>query len=97
VVRNPAFAPAEIERVRAQQLTGIQQAMRTPAAIASRTLTPLVYGEETPYGGAAGATVESVQAITREDMLRFKQQWIRPDNGEVFVVSDRPLAEILLC
>jgi predicted Zn-dependent peptidase len=95
VVRNPAFAPAEIERVRAQQLTGIQQAMRTPAAIASRTLTPLVYGEETPYGGPATGTVESVAAITREDMLRFKEQWIRPDNAEVFVVSDRPLAEIL--
>ncbi|MBX7459463.1 M16 family metallopeptidase [Qipengyuania huizhouensis] len=95
VVRNPAFDPSEIERVRTQQITGVQQELRTPASIAARTLTPLIYGEQNPYGGAASGTVESLQSITREDIVTFKEQWIRPDNGEVFVVSDRPLAEIV--
>ena len=39
--RNPAFADAEIERVRTQQLTGIQQELRTPQSIAARALAPL--------------------------------------------------------
>lgn len=95
IVRNPAFAPAEIERVRTQQITGIEQQLRTPAAIAARVLTPLVYGAETPYGGPGSGTVASVRAVTRDDLIGFKDRWIRPDNGELFVVSDRPLAELL--
>jgi len=44
IVRNPAFDEGELERVRAQTVTGIEQAMRTPQGIANRTLTPLLYG-----------------------------------------------------
>ncbi len=95
ILRNPAFAPAEVERVRAQLITGVEQELRTPANIASRALTPLIYGENSPYGGAGNGTVASLQSISRDDLIGFKQRWIRPDNGEVFVVSDRPLAEIL--
>ncbi|MGI8942839.1 MAG: M16 family metallopeptidase, partial [Qipengyuania sp.] len=68
---------------------------RTPANIASRTLTPIIFGADTPYGGPGSGTVESVTGITRADLLAFKDRWIRPDNAELFVVSDRPLAEIL--
>ncbi|GMM93332.1 M16 family metallopeptidase [Qipengyuania sp. MTN3-11] len=95
IIRNPAFAPAEIERVRAQQITGIEQELRTPQSLAVRALTPIVYGETSPYGGPGSGTVESVNSITRADIAGFKDRWIRPDNGQVFVVSDRPLAEIV--
>ncbi|MBX7539949.1 M16 family metallopeptidase [Qipengyuania sphaerica] len=95
IIRNPAFDPAEIERVRTQQVTNIEQELKTPASIAARTIAPLIYGDENPYGGAGNGTVASVKGITRADILAFKDRWIRPDNGEVFVVSDRPLAEIV--
>ena len=95
IIRNPAFAEAEIERVRNQQLTGIQQELRTPQNIAVRALAPLVYGADNPYGGPGSGTTESVESITRADIIGFKDRWIRPDNGQVFVVSDRPLNEIV--
>ncbi|HEU4820141.1 MAG TPA: pitrilysin family protein [Qipengyuania sp.] len=95
IVREPAFAAPEIERVRAQALTGIQQELRTPQTIAARTLTPIIYGKDSPYAGPDSGTVASVTGITRADITGFKDRWIRPDNGEVFVVSDRPLAEIV--
>ena len=95
IVRNPAFAPSELERVRTQQLTSIEQEMKTPASIAQRMLAPLVYGERNPYGGAANGDAASVGSITRADVTTFQDRWIRPDNGEIFVVSDRPLAEIV--
>ena len=95
IVRNPAFREADIDRARSQQITGIEQQLRTPANIAQRVLTPLIYGEDNPYGGSGSGTVESVNAISRQDILTFKDRWIRPDNAELFVVSDRPLAEIL--
>jgi predicted Zn-dependent peptidase len=67
--------------------------MRSPQGIAQRTLTPELFGAANPYGGIS--TVESVSAITRDDLIAFKDSWIRPDNGEVFVISDKPLAEIV--
>ena len=93
IVREPAFNPDDLERVRSQTLTSIKQAMKTPQSIAQRTLTPELFGAASPYGGVS--TVESVSSITRDDLLAFKDSWIRPDNGEVFVISDKPLAEIV--
>ncbi|MGB7408612.1 MAG: pitrilysin family protein, partial [Pontixanthobacter sp.] len=95
IVRNPAFAPAEVERVRSQLVTAVQQGDQTPSTIAARTLTPIIYGDQTPYGDTGSGTVGSLNGITRTDLVEFKQRWIRPDNAEMFVVSDQPLSEIL--
>ncbi len=93
IMREPAFSPSDLERVRTQTVTGIRQAMKSPQGIAGRTLTPELFGADSPYGGIS--TIDSVTAITRDDLIAFKDSWIRPDNGEVFVISDRPLAEIV--
>ena len=95
VVRNPAFEPSEIERIRARQVTGIQQSLKTPQSLAYRVATPLVYGEDNPYGGPGDGTVESVSSLTREDLVAFQQTWLRPDNADIFVVSNLALAEVL--
>jgi predicted Zn-dependent peptidase len=95
VVRNPAFAPAEIERLRNQQLTGIAAELNNPNALANRAVNPALYGSAHPYGGIAGnGTVSSVRAITRDDLTGFHQRWIRPDNATIFVVGDTSLAEV---
>ena len=95
VVRNPAFDTSELERVRAQTITAIEQSLRSPGSLAYRIVTPLVYGESNPYGGSGSGTVESVTSITRDDLVAFQQTWVRPDNAEVFVVSNLALAEVL--
>ena len=94
IVHNPAFAPAELERVRTQTLTAIQQQLKDPNAMASRALPVLLYGENHPYGSTGVGDLTSVAKFTREDLLAFQQTWLRPDNLEIFVVSDRPLAEV---
>ena len=50
IVRNPAFAPAEVERLRAQQLAAIKSELTQPNAIGLRALAPLLYGPDHPYG-----------------------------------------------
>ncbi len=92
IMREPAFNAADLERVRTQSITGIRQSMKSPQGIAQRTLTPELFGDS-PYGGVS--TVASVGSITRDDLVTFKDQWIRPDNGEVFVISDKPLSEVV--
>ena len=93
VVRNPAFDPQELERVRTQTVTSIQQALKSPSGLAYYVATPLVYGEDNPYGGSG--TVDSVSALTRDDLVNFKQTWLRPDNATIFVVSNLSLEEVM--
>ena len=96
VVKNPAFAPAELERLRATRLARIAAERTQPAALASRALPELIYGEASPYGRPFSGNGDdaSVKAITGSDVQAEYAQWIRPDNAKIFVVSDRPLAEI---
>jgi zinc protease len=97
VIRNPAFAPAEIERLRQQQLAGIAAELTEPAGIATRALPTVLYGPQHPYGkpGSGSGDPEAVRAVTRDDLIAFHQTWIRPDNATIFVVSDLPLSDLV--
>jgi predicted Zn-dependent peptidase len=95
VIRNPAFDPGEVERLRSQQLARIAQEMTQPQGLALRTLPGALYGDH-PYGVPFTGTGDpgAVQAVSRSDLVAFHDAWLRPDNARIFVVSDRPLAEI---
>jgi len=96
VIRNPAFAPGEIERLRASQLARIASERTQPAGIALRELPPLLYGRIHPYGVPfSGSGDEAgVRAIAREDLTAFKDAWLRPDNAKIFVAGDVTMTEI---
>ena len=96
VVRNPAFAPAEIERVRAQRLSALASERTNPGAIAARALPPLLYGADSPYGRSFTGTGDdkTITALSRADLVATHDAWIRPDNATIFVVSDLPLAQV---
>ncbi|MEO7602551.1 MAG: pitrilysin family protein, partial [Sphingomicrobium sp.] len=95
VVLTPDFNPAEVDRVRGQLLTAIAQAKKSPGSIAQRTLPPLLFGASHPYATTALGDEAAITAISRDDLIAFKDRWLRPDKARLFVVSDRPLAEIL--
>jgi predicted Zn-dependent peptidase len=96
IVRNPAFAPAEVERVRATQLARIGQELTNPAGLARRAMPPLLYGKDSPYAklAAGSGDPDAVKALTRDDLIAFHRNWLRPDKAKIFVTSDRPLAEV---
>jgi predicted Zn-dependent peptidase len=97
IVRNPAFDPGEVERLRAQQLSAIDQELTEPSGLGARTLPPLLFGAGHPYGRPSSGTgdKEVVARLTRDDLIRFHQTWIRPDNATIFAVGDVPLAELV--
>ncbi|HEX6741700.1 MAG TPA: pitrilysin family protein, partial [Sphingomicrobium sp.] len=94
VVRNPAFAPAEVERVKAQTLTSIAQLQKDPTRVANRVMPGILYGPSHPYGGPAGGDPKAIGAFSRADLTAFEQRWIRPDNVKIFIVSSLPLSEV---
>src|SRR3569623_3445059 len=38
--------------------------------------------------------VKALANVGRDDLVAFRQAWFRPDKATLFVVSDRPLAEV---
>jgi len=97
IVRNPAFPPEEIERVRKEWIAAIGREKSSPDALASRLLPPLLYGEGHPYAipFTGSGTEASVAALTREDLLAFQRDWLRPDNATLIVTGDTTAAQLL--
>jgi zinc protease len=97
VVKNPAFADNELERVRVQQLTRIQAENGQPQGIAVRQLPPLLYGAGHPYGGplTGSGYPETVATISKADVAAFHRDWVHPAKAEIFVVGDSSLQEIM--
>jgi len=94
VARRPAFAPADIERIRGQVLAGLAQLLKTPQQVGARVMPAALFGANHPYGGGVGGDAAFVTKMSRDDLVGFQQRWLRPDNVKLFVVSDLPLAKI---
>lgn len=96
VVRHPAFAPAEIDRLRATQLTGIQAELSSPNGLSGRVLPGLLYGAANPYAKLAtgGGMPAVVAKLNRDDLMAFYHAWIRPEKAKIFVVSDLPMETV---
>ncbi|HYC67296.1 pitrilysin family protein [Brevundimonas sp.] len=96
VIRNPAFRPADLERRRNQQLASIAQEQTSPNGMGARVLPVVLYGPDHPYGRAWSGlgAAEAVRGLDRDDLIAFHQRWVRPDNAQLFIVSDKPLSEL---
>ncbi len=96
VVRNPAFDNSEIEKLRARWLAQIEQEKAEPVQLALRLLPPVMYGEGHAYGVpfTGSGEVETIKALTRDDLTEFHSTWLRPDNATLFVAGDATMAEM---
>jgi zinc protease len=87
LVRNPAFAPEEIERQRQQTLSALQVSADDPDYLASVVFDRLVYGFH-PYGYPGHGTRESMPLITRDDLRAFHSRYVAPNNCILAIVGD---------
>ncbi len=97
VARNPGFPQDMIEIQRKQQLASIQQVRANPISAAQRTLPPLLYGREHPYGrpGAGLGTEASVSALQREQLIAWHRQWFTPSNATLVVAGNIAMNALL--
>ena len=79
---NPRFDEDAIERVRQQVISGIRSQATDPNVVASQTFNAMVYGDH-PYATDQDGKLESVAALSREDILAAHQSAIARDR--VFV------------
>jgi predicted Zn-dependent peptidase len=96
IVRNPAFAPGDVNRVRDQRLAAIAQEQADPEALAQRALGPVIYGEGHPYGSVGGSgKASAIESLTPEILAEEHARWLRPEGARLTAVGDVTLAELL--
>jgi predicted Zn-dependent peptidase len=93
-VKDAAFRPGDIDRIRAQKLTAIAQMQKDPTRVAQRVLPLALYGAGHPYGAPPGGDPAAIAKLSRDDLIGFEQRWLRPDNVKIYVVSDQPLSAV---
>ncbi|WP_107669275.1 pitrilysin family protein [Cyanothece sp. BG0011] len=86
IVQEPAFSPQFLTLIKTQQQGQIARRNDDPGDIASRELDKLIYGEESPY--ARTTEYETIDNISREDVVAFHQKYVRPENMILGIVGD---------
>ena len=87
IVRNPAFAPEEIDRQKEQAISSQRVNANDPDYVASVLFDRLVYGFHA-YGLPGTGTPETLAAITRQDLQAFHRQYFVPNNMVLAIVGD---------
>jgi zinc protease len=88
VVVNPAFPDEEIATKRGEIITSIRQDEDSPAVMAVETLFAMLYPNRHPYGRHAKGTVETVERITRHELIAFHAARVVPSSLSIVVVGD---------
>lgn len=83
----PRFDPDAIERVRGQVLSGIRSAQKDPSEIASEAFYSMLFGDH-PYGTPHEGSEDSVQGLTRADMLSAHRATLVRDRVYVSAAGD---------
>jgi len=93
MLMRPSFPPAAFERQKANLVSGVQRAKEQPSALATRVLSRVLYGAGHPFERAA--TEQSVATITRDDLLTYHMQYLRPENVKLVVAGDVRAASVM--
>jgi len=96
VILHPSFPRADFERLKKQRLAQIQQEKADPTGLALRLFPGLIYGQGHAYANpwTGSGTEESTGKLTREGLLRFHEDWFKPNHATMVVVGATTLAEI---
>lgn len=90
---TPRFDTDAIERVRGQVLQNIASNAKDPSAIASDLLSHAAFGDH-PYGSSGDGTADSVQALTRDDLLAAYHAALARDRIYVAAAGDISAADL---
>ena len=87
VVRRPAFAPAEVDRVRAKSISDLALMYANPSALARLVAQRVAYAGA-PYGHPLAGTATTLAALGRDRIAWFHERFYRPDDAVLVIGGD---------
>src|SRR5215510_16127323 len=83
---QPAFPKAEIEKLRSQILTGLAIRAQDTGDMASMLFDQILFKDH-PYSRPEDGFTETIQRITREDLVKFQRETYGPRGMAIVVVG----------
>jgi zinc protease len=90
VVTEPAFAPADFERVQGEWLDGLRAERQAPERLASLAALGTLLGK--PHGSPVSGSLVDVQKLTLKDLGEFRRKAYGASDAALIVVGDVELA-----
>ncbi|OHB72207.1 MAG: hypothetical protein A2W17_07555 [Planctomycetes bacterium RBG_16_41_13] len=88
VLRNPAFPEDKIRMEKDEAIESIRRENDRPQQIAGREFRKMLYESNHPYSRRVDGTLESIEKITRNDMIAFHKKFFRPNNIIIGISGD---------
>jgi zinc protease len=92
VVRRPAFAPHEVDRVRTKSISDLALTYANPSAVARAVAHRVAYAGA-PYGHPLSGTAATLETLTRERVAWFHERFYRPDDAVLVIGGDLSVDE----
>ncbi len=84
---NPRFDQDAVDRVRGQVMANLRSGEKDPGTLAQRAYNARAFGDH-PYGSSGDGTMDSVTALTRDDMLAAHKGALARDRVFVAAAGD---------
>ena len=95
VLMNPAFPEDKIRMRKDEVIESIRRENDNPSQIAQREFRKIMYDSKHPYSRKIEGTLESIEKITRDDMIAFHKKYFRPNNIILGISGDFNKDEII--
>lgn len=95
VLMNPAFPEDKIRMRKDEVIESIRRENDNPAQIAGREFRKIMYDSKHPYNRKVEGTLESIEKITRDDMVVFHKKFFHPNNIILGISGDFNKEEII--
>jgi len=89
ILAHPRFAEVDFQREKKRTLAAIKQQEESPGAVADIAFYKALYGNH-PYAHPESGTLDSVGALSVDDLKRFYQRYYVAANALVVIVGDMP-------
>lgn len=84
-LRRPSFDPAQVERLRGEMITAQKIREQDTRYIAGRMFRALAYPPDHPYSRPPSGTLDTLAAISQDDLRDFHRQYYGP-RGLIMVI-----------
>jgi zinc protease len=92
-ITGPRFDDEPVERIRGQILASLNRKLSDPNSLAGRAWFELAFGDH-PYAQPSEGTIDTMAAITRDDLAAFAKTRLGKDNMQIGVVGDISAKEL---
>ncbi|NPV07814.1 MAG: insulinase family protein [Anaerolineae bacterium] len=87
VMRHPAFPQSEFRKLQGEIIADLREMDDDTGYVASQRFRELLYPADHPYHYRTAGYVDTIGAMTREDLLAFYQRYYDPRNLTLIVVG----------